>query len=64
MGDNFAARVSDEIIHTSVFADIASFVFEGVVYAAAGAIVAGAAVAAAPVLAGAGMAGAAAAATA
>lgn len=64
MGDNFAARVSDKIIHTSALADIASVAFEGVVYAAAGAIVAGVAVAAAPVLAGAGMAGAAATATA
>ncbi|EMA5682104.1 RHS repeat protein [Salmonella enterica] len=64
MGDNFAARMNDKIIHTSVFADIASIVFEGAVYAAAGAVVAATAVAAAPLLAGAGMATAATAATA
>lgn len=64
MADQFAARQSDEIIHTSKWADVASIVMEGAVYVAAGAIVAGAAVAAAPALAAAGAVGAAAAATA
>ncbi|WP_311754042.1 RHS repeat-associated core domain-containing protein [Proteus columbae] len=45
-----AAREHDEIIHTSVWADIVSIVAEGVVYAAAGAAVAAIAVVAAPAL--------------
>lgn len=59
-----AARENDEIIHSSIWADVVSIVAEGIVYAAAGVVVAGIAVAAAPALAAAGAAGAAAAATA
>ena len=55
MSDNNAARQGDEIIHSSVFADITSIVAEGVAYAAIGAAVAAAATVAAPAL-GAGMA--------
>lgn len=50
MSDNNAARLGDEIIHSSPFADIVSVVAEGVVYAAIGATVAAAATAAAPLL--------------
>ncbi|MBP2198256.1 RHS repeat-associated core domain-containing protein [Pantoea cypripedii] len=48
--DNRAARQGDEIIHSSILADITSIVAEGVTYAAMGAIVAGAATFAGPVL--------------
>ncbi|WP_059245536.1 RHS repeat-associated core domain-containing protein [Escherichia albertii] len=64
MGDNFAARQGDDIIHTSVLGDVATLVFEGVVFAATGAIVAGTAIMAAPLLTAAGATGAAAAAVA
>ncbi len=64
MADQFAARKDDEIIHSSIFADIASIAMEAVVYVAAGAVVAAAAAAAAPALLAAGAVGAAAAATA
>ncbi|WP_210483821.1 glycohydrolase toxin TNT-related protein [Pantoea ananatis] len=53
--DNRAARVGDEIIHSSIFADITSIVAEGAAYAVIGAAVGAAATAAAPLL-GAGMA--------
>ncbi|QHM73916.1 putative deoxyribonuclease RhsA [Mixta intestinalis] len=55
MSDSNAARKTDEIIHTSVFADIVSIVAEGAAYAVIGAAVGVAATAAAPFL-GAGMA--------
>ena len=55
MSDNNAARQGDDIIHSSVFADITSIVAEGIAYAAVGAAVAAAATVAAPAL-GAGMA--------
>ncbi|YCH31205.1 DUF6531 domain-containing protein [Erwinia sp. D4-22] len=55
MSDNNAARQGDDIIHSSVFADITSIVAEGAAYAVIGAAVAAAATVAAPAL-GAGMA--------
>ena len=48
--DKHAARQGDEIIHSSIFADITSIVAEGAVYAAMGAIVAGVATVAAPLV--------------
>ncbi|HEM8216964.1 TPA: hypothetical protein U2M22_003864, partial [Providencia stuartii] len=45
-----AAREQDEIIHSSIWADVVSIVAEGVVYAAAGVVVAGAALVATPFL--------------
>ena len=54
MSDKHAARKGDDIIHSSIFADITSIVAEGVAYAAIGAAVAFAATAAAPALAAAG----------
>ncbi|WP_102781224.1 RHS repeat-associated core domain-containing protein, partial [Providencia stuartii] len=57
-----AAREQDEIIHSSIWADVVSIVAEGVVYAAAGVVVAGAALVATPFLTAFGAAGAAAAA--
>jgi hypothetical protein len=48
MSDNNAARKGDEIIHSSIFADITSIVAEGAAYAVIGA--AGAATVAAPLL--------------
>ncbi len=48
--DNRAARVGDEIIHSSIFADITSIVAEGAAYAVIGAAVGAAATAAAPLL--------------
>ena len=53
--DNPAARVGDEIIHSSIFADITSIVAEGAAYAVIGTAVGAAATVAAPLL-GAGMA--------
>ncbi|XTZ40176.1 RHS repeat-associated core domain-containing protein [Salmonella enterica] len=50
MSDKHAARQGDEIIHSSIFADITSIVAEGVAYAAIGSAVAFAATAAAPLL--------------
>ena len=50
MSDNNAARLGDEIIHSSPFADIVSTVVEGATYAAIGMTVAAAAAAAAPLL--------------
>ena len=50
MSDKHAARQGDEIIHSSVFADITSIVAEGVAYAAIGSAVAFAAATAAPLL--------------
>ncbi|PWC09424.1 RHS repeat-associated core domain-containing protein [Brenneria corticis] len=50
MSDNNAARKDDEIIHSSIFADITSIVAEGIAYAAIGAAVAAAATVAAPLL--------------
>lgn len=55
MSDNNAARQGDDIIHSSVFADITSIVAEGAAYAVIGAAVAAAVTVAAPAL-GAGMA--------
>lgn len=55
MSDNFAARLKDDIIHTSSLADIAALTFEGMTYVAVGTIVAGVAILAAPELAAAGM---------
>lgn len=40
MSDNNAARKGDEIIHSSIFADITSIVAEGAAYAVIGAAVA------------------------
>ena len=57
MSNKPAARMGDDIIHSSVFADITSIVVEGAAYAAIGAAVGAAAAAAAP-LAGAGAIGA------
>ena len=37
MSDNNAARKGDEIIHSSIFADITSIVAEGAAYAVIGA---------------------------
>ncbi len=54
MSDKHAARQGDDIIHSSIFADITSIVAEGAAYAAIGAAVAFAATAAAPALAAAG----------
>ncbi|QKJ85712.1 Type IV secretion protein Rhs [Paramixta manurensis] len=51
--DNHAARKDDDLIHSSIFADITSIVAEGAAYAVIGAAVGAAAAAAAP-LAGAG----------
>ncbi len=48
--DNPAARVGDEIIHSSIFADITSIVAEGAAYAVIGAAVGAAIVSAAPLL--------------
>lgn len=48
--DKHAARQGDDIIHSSIFADITSIVAEGAVYAAMGAIVAGVATVAAPLV--------------
>lgn len=56
MPEQYAARLGDDIIHASVFADIATVVFEGLAIAAAGVIVAGVAVAAAPFVAAGGVA--------
>jgi RHS repeat-associated protein len=53
MSNKPAARKDDELIHSSIFADITSIVVEGAAYAAIGAAVGAAAAAAAP-LAGAG----------
>jgi RHS repeat-associated protein len=53
MSNKPAARQGDDLIHSSVFADITSIVVEGAAYAAIGAVVGAAAAAAAP-LAGAG----------
>jgi hypothetical protein len=39
MSDNNAARKGDEIIHSSIFADITSIVAEGAAYAVIGAAV-------------------------
>ncbi len=50
MSDNNAARKGDEIIHSSIFADITSIVAEGAAYAVIGAAVGLAATAAAPLL--------------
>ncbi|WP_314418886.1 hypothetical protein, partial [Pseudescherichia vulneris] len=50
MSDNYAARQGDEIIHSSLFADITSVVAEGMAYAAIGSAVAAAATVAAPLL--------------
>ncbi|MCR4456226.1 RHS repeat-associated core domain-containing protein [Pseudescherichia sp. L3] len=50
MSDNHAARQGDEIIHSSVFADITGIMAEGVAYAVAGSAVAAAATVAAPLL--------------
>ena len=55
MSDKHAARKGDDIIHSSIFADITSIVAEGVAYAAIGSAVAGIAAVAAP-FAGAGLA--------
>ncbi|WP_235470230.1 DUF6531 domain-containing protein, partial [Franconibacter pulveris] len=54
MSDNNAARQGDDIIHSSIFADITSIVAEGAAYALIGGAVAAAAAAAAPVAAAAG----------
>ncbi|QLK63643.1 type IV secretion protein Rhs (plasmid) [Enterobacteriaceae bacterium Kacie_13] len=51
MSDEHAARMGDPIIHTSVLADIAAVAIQGIVVAAAGAIVAGVATIAAPAVA-------------
>ena len=48
MSDNHAARVGDDLIHTSVLADVVSVVAEGMAYAAIGMAVGAAIVAAAP----------------
>lgn len=56
MAEQHAARMGDDIIHESVFADIAAVVFEGLTVFAAGAIVAGVALAAAPLVAAGGVA--------
>jgi hypothetical protein len=48
MSDKHAARKGDDIIHSSIFADITSIVAEGVAYAAIGSAVAGIAAVAAP----------------
>ncbi|MCM7201026.1 DUF6531 domain-containing protein [Enterobacter hormaechei] len=50
MSDNNAARKGDEIIHSSIFADITSIVAEGAAYAVIGAAVGAAATVAAPLL--------------
>ncbi|MFZ4835076.1 RHS repeat-associated core domain-containing protein [Rouxiella sp. Mn2063] len=50
MSDNKAAREGDDIIHSSIFADITSIVAEGLAYAAIGAAVGVALTAAAPLL--------------
>ena len=50
MSDNYAARQGDEIIHSSVFADVTSIVAEGAAYAVIGSAVAAAATVAAPLL--------------
>ena len=50
MSDNSAARQGDEIIHSSIFADITSIVAEGAAYAVIGAAVGAAATVAAPLL--------------
>jgi hypothetical protein len=50
MSDNNAARQGDEIIHSSIFADITSIVAEGAAYAVIGAAVGAAATVAAPLL--------------
>ncbi|GAL59566.1 hypothetical protein EV102420_21_00010, partial [Pseudescherichia vulneris NBRC 102420] len=50
MSDNYAARQGDEIIHSSLFADITSVLAEGMAYAAIGSAVAAAATVAAPLL--------------
>lgn len=50
MSDNNAARQGDQIIHSSIFADITSLVAEGAAYAVMGAAVAAAATVAAPLL--------------
>ncbi len=47
MSDNNAARKGDEIIHSSIFADITSIVAEGAAYAVIGAAVGAAATVAA-----------------
>ncbi|STQ59690.1 Uncharacterised protein [Pseudescherichia vulneris] len=47
MSDNYAARQGDEIIHSSLFADITSVLAEGMAYAAIGSAVAAAATVAA-----------------
>jgi len=50
MSDNKAAREGDDIIHSSIFADITSIVAEGLAYAAIGAAVGATLIAAAPLL--------------
>ncbi|MCU5771725.1 DUF6531 domain-containing protein [Erwiniaceae bacterium BAC15a-03b] len=50
MSDNNAARQGDEIIHSSIFADITSLVVEGAAYAMLGSLVAATATVAAPLL--------------
>ena len=56
MAEQHAARMGDDIIHTSVFADIAAVAFEGLTVLAAGAIVAGVAILATPFVAAGGVA--------
>jgi len=47
---NNAARQGDDLIHSSVFADIASMAVEGIAYVAMGSVVAAVATVAAPVV--------------
>jgi RHS repeat-associated protein len=50
MSDKHAARKGDDIIHSSIFADITSIVAEGVAYTVIGSAVAGVAMLAGPIL--------------
>lgn len=56
MAEQHAARMGDDIIHESAFADIAALAFEGLTMVAAGAIVAGVAMIATPLVAAGGLA--------